>query len=242
MAKCGLYFGRRVTQTFIIMITKEALQFLEDLIANNNTEWMHANKKRYDNYKKDYHNFIASILAEMKPLDKSLEPLEVKNCTFRINRDIRFSKDKSPYKTNMGVWFTQNKFRKNSPGYYIHFEKGNSFIAGGVWCPEADELKKIRKEIAFFFEELETIVNDKTFKKEFVAITHDEINSLKNAPKGFEPNHPAIEFLKLKSFTASQKIDDVLFTDKDFSKVVAQKLIALKPLNDFLNRALETED
>ena len=142
----------------------------------------------------------------------------------------------------MGVWFTQNKFRKNSPGYYIHFEKGNSFIAGGVWCPEADELKKIRKEIAFFFEELETIVNDKTFKKEFVAITHDETNSLKNAPKGFEPNHPAIEFLKLKSFTASQKIDDVLFTDKDFSKVVAQKLIALKPMNDFLNRALETEE
>jgi uncharacterized protein (TIGR02453 family) len=142
----------------------------------------------------------------------------------------------------MGVWFTQNKFRKNSPGYYIHFEKGNSFIAGGVWCPEADELKKIRKEIAFFFEDLETIVNDKTFKKEFVAITHDETNSLKNAPKGFEPNHPAIEFLKLKSFTASQKIDDVLFTDKDFSKIIAQKLIALKPLNDFLNRALETED
>jgi uncharacterized protein (TIGR02453 family) len=142
----------------------------------------------------------------------------------------------------MGVWFTQNKFRKNSPGYYIHFEKGNSFIAGGVWCPEADELKKIRKEIAFFHDDLEAIVNDKTFKKEFVAITHDETNSLKNAPKGIEPNHPAIEFLKLKSFTASQKIDDVLFTDKDFSKVVAQKLIALKPLNDFLNRALETED
>jgi uncharacterized protein (TIGR02453 family) len=162
------------------MITKEALQFLEDLIANNNTEWMHANKKRYDNYKKEYHQFIDSLLAEMKPLDKSLEPLEVKNCTFRINRDIRFSKDKSPYKTNMGVWFTQNKFRKNSPGYYIHFEKGNSFIAGGVWCPEADELKKIRKEIAFFFEDLETIVNDKTFKKEFVAITHDENNTLKN--------------------------------------------------------------
>ena len=129
------------------MITKEALQFLNDLIANNNTEWMHANKKRYEDYKKAYHNFIASILAEMKPLDKSLEPLEVKNCTFRINRDIRFSKDKSPYKTNMGVWMSQNRNRKNAPGYYIHYEKGNCFIAGGVWCPEANELKLIRKEI-----------------------------------------------------------------------------------------------
>lgn len=224
------------------MISAEALQFLEDLVANNNTDWMHANKKRYENYKKDYHSFIASILAEMKPLDQSLEPLEIKNCTFRINRDIRFSKDKSPYKTNMGVWLTQNKFRKNSPGYYIHFEKGNSFIAGGVWCPEVNELKKIRKEIAFFYDDLNEILYDTTFKSIFRELTREEANTLKKAPKDFDPNHPAIEFLKLKSFTASQKIDEKLFTDKDFSKIISQKLIALKPLNDFLNRALETED
>lgn len=224
------------------MITKEALQFLADLIANNNTEWMHENKKRYESYKKDYHIFIASILNEMKPLDKSLEPLDVKNCTFRINRDIRFSKDKSPYKTNMGVWMSQNKNSKNAPGYYIHFEKGNSFIAGGVWCPEPNELKLIRKEIEFFHEDLEAIVADKTFKNEFKELTRDESNTLKKAPKDFDPNHPAIEFLKLKSFTASHKIDEKLFTDKDFSKIIAQKLIALKPMNDFLRRALETEE
>ncbi|MFY8182564.1 MAG: DUF2461 domain-containing protein [Flavobacterium sp.] len=224
------------------MITKEALQFLADLIANNNTEWMHENKKRYESYKKDYHNFIASILNEMKPLDKSLEPLEVKNCTFRINRDIRFSKDKSPYKTNMGVWMSQNKNSKNAPGYYIHFEKGNCFIAGGVWCPEPNELKLIRKEIEFFHDDLEAIVANKTFKNEFKELTRDESNTLKKAPKDFDPNHPAIEFLKLKSFTASHKIDEKLFTDKDFSKIIAQKLIALKPMNDFLRRALETEE
>lgn len=224
------------------MITQEALQFLEDLIANNNTEWMHANKKRYESYKKDYHNFIASILSEMKLLDPTLEPLEVKNCTFRINRDIRFSKDKSPYKTNMGVWFTQNKNRKNSPGYYIHYEKGSCFIAGGVWCPEPNELKLIRKEIEFFHDDLEAIVTDKTFKNEFKELTRDENNTLKKAPKDFDPNHPAIEFLKLKSYTASQKIDEKLFTKSDFSKVVSQKLIALKPINDFLRRALETEE
>ena len=224
------------------MITKEAVQFLEDLVANNNTEWMHANKKRYENYKKDYHNYIAAVLAALKPLDKSLEPLEVKNCTFRINRDIRFSKDKSPYKTNMGIWFTQNKLAKNSPGYYIHFEKGKSFIAGGVWCPEQNELKRIRKEIAFFYEDLEAIVNDKKFKSEFGELTRDENNTLKKAPKDFDPSHPAIEFLKLKSYTASEKIDDKLFLDKDFAKIVAQKLIVLKPMNDFLTRALETEE
>lgn len=224
------------------MITKEALLFLEDLVANNNTDWMHANKKRYENYKKDYHSFIASLLAEMKALDPALEPLEVKNCTFRINRDIRFSKDKSPYKTNMGAWFSQDKFQKNSPGYYVHFEKGNSFIAGGVWCPEPSELKKIRREISFFYDDLEKIVSDKTFRKEFKELTRDENNTLKKAPKDFDPNHPAIEFLKLKSFTASEKIDDKLFLDKDFSKVIAKKLIALKPMNDFLRRGLETEE
>ena len=224
------------------MITIEAVQFLEDLVANNNTEWMHANKKRYDNFKKNYYNYIGSILAEMKPLDKKLDALEVKNCTFRINRDIRFSKDKSPYKTNIGVWMSQNKNRKNAPGYYIHFEKGNSFIAGGCWCPEQDELKQIRKEIAFFYEDLEVIVGNKKFKSEFGALTRDENNTLKKAPKDFDPNHPAIEFLKLKSFTASEKIDDKLFSEPSFSKVIATKLIVLKSMNDFLTRALNTED
>ena len=222
------------------MISKEALQFLEDLIANNNTEWMHANKKRYDNYKKDYHSFIASILAEMKPLDPSLEPLEVKNCTFRINRDIRFSKDKSPYKTNMGVWMSQDKNRKNAPGYYIHFEKGNCFIAGGVWCPEPSELKQIRKEIEFFHDDLEAVLSDKKFTSEFSGLDKSEGNMLKKAPKDFDSTHPAIELLKLKSFTASHKINEKEFTDKDFSKKIAKQLIALKPMNDFLRRALET--
>lgn len=224
------------------MITKEALQFLEDLIANNNTDWMHANKKRYEQYKKDYHAFIAGLLAEMKQLDPKLGDLEVKNCTFRINRDIRFSKDKSPYKTNMGVWFTQNKFQKNSPGYYVHFEKGNCFIAGGVWCPEPHQLKQIRREIAFFHDDLEKIITDSAFKKEYGELSREEDNVLKKAPKDFDPNHTAIEFLKLKSFTASHRIDETLFTDKNFNTTVAKKLIALKPLNDFLYRALETEE
>jgi uncharacterized protein (TIGR02453 family) len=222
------------------MISKEALQFLDDLKANNNKEWFHDNKKRYESYKKEYYNLIASVLDELKPLDKSLETVEVKKCGFRINRDIRFSKDKSPYKTNMGMWFSTNQNSKNSPGYYIHFEKGNSFIGGGVWCPDTEELKKIRKEIAFFHEDLEKIINSKEFKREFKEIDRNENNRLKKAPKDYEPDHPAIEFLKLKSFTASQKIEDKSFTEKDFSKKIAKKLIALKPLNDFLNRALET--
>lgn len=224
------------------MIPKIALHFIEDLIANNTTDWMHANKKRYESYKKDYHSYVNSILDHMKPLDQTLELLEVKNCIFRINRDIRFSKDKSPYKTYIGVWLSQNKNQKNSPGYYIHYEKGNSFIAGGVWCPEPNELKKIRKEINFFHEDLQTIVTDTKFKKVFKELTSNENNRLKKAPKDFDPNHPAIAFLKLKSFTASLKIEDEEFVSPDFTEKITQKLILLKPLNDFLSRALDSEE
>jgi uncharacterized protein (TIGR02453 family) len=224
------------------MLTKEAIQFIEDLKANNATEWMHANKKRYENFKKDYHAYIASLLDVMKPLDKSLDVLEIKNCTFRINRDIRFSKNKDPYKTNIGMWMSTNKSKKISAGYYIHYEKGASFIAGGVWCPEPNDLKRIRKEIEFFHEDLNLVISDKNFKKEFGNLDREENNVLKNAPKGFDINHPAIELLKLKSFTGTQKIDDNIFEKEDFDKIIAQKLIALKPLNEFLNRALETDE
>ena len=224
------------------MISKAAIQFTHDLKNNNNTSWMHANKTRYEAYKKEYHQFIDSLLSEMKKWDKSLESLEIKNCTFRINRDIRFSKDKTPYKTHIAAWLSTNKNSKNSPGYYIHFEEGNSFIAGGMWSPEVDALKKIRKEIAFFYEDLEKILNQPDFKKEFSSITRDVNYLLKKAPKGYEPNHPAIELLKLKSFTCSQKIDDKLFLSKEFNVTIAKKLIALKDFNQFLNRALETED
>lgn len=222
------------------MATKDALLFIEDLKNNNNKEWFHENKKRYELFKKEYQHIIASLLQEMKPLDASLTNLEVKNCMFRINRDIRFSKDKSPYKSNMGIWLSTNKNAKNAPGYYIHYEKGNSFIAGGLYCPEPEDLKKVRKEIAYFYDDLEKISADKTFQKEFGALDRDEANVLKKAPKDYEPDHPAIAFLKLKSFTASQKISDDLFNETDFAKKITQKLVVLKPLNDFLNRALET--
>jgi len=224
------------------MLPKDTLEFLEDLKTNNNRDWFLANKKRYDEYKKSYHELIGEFLAVMKPMDASLQMLEVKNCTFRINRDIRFSKDKSPYKTHMGMWFNTNPSGNNAPGYYVHIEKGASFVAGGLWMPEASELKKIRKEIAFFYDDLTEILSDKNFKKHYTGFTVTEGNSLKTAPKDFEKDHPAIEYLRLKSFTVSKKISDKELFDKDFVKNAAQALIAIKPLTAYLNRALTAED
>ncbi|MEP6929594.1 MAG: DUF2461 domain-containing protein [Flavobacterium sp.] len=224
------------------MLTKESLQFLDDLKANNNRDWFQENKKRYEVFKKDYHQLVSDFLDVMKPLDPSLELLEVKNCTFRINRDIRFSKDKSPYKAHLGVWMSGGTKGLNCAGYYVHIEKGASFIAGGFYSPESDDLKKVRKEIAFFHDDLEEILGDKNFKKEFGSLDINENNSLKSMPRGYEKDHPAIEFLKLKSFTATQKYDSKEVTQKDFVSKMSQKLIALKPLNEFINRALNTDE
>lgn len=224
------------------MLTKESLQFLDDLKANNNRDWFQDNKKRYEIFKKDYHQLVSDFLDTMKPLDPSLELLQIKDCTFRINRDIRFSKDKSPYKAHLGVWLSSGAKGANRSGYYVHIEKGASFIAGGFYSPDAEELKKVRKEIAFFYDDLEEILKEKNFKKEFETLDINENNSLKSMPRGYEKDHPAIEFLKLKSFTVSQKYDISEVTKKDFVAKMSQKLITLKPFNEFINRALETEE
>ena len=223
------------------MLSKDTLQFLDDLKANNNRDWFLENKKRYEFFKNDYQQTANDLLDALKPLDPSLVMLEGKKCTFRINRDIRFSKDKTPYKTHLSFWFSSGAKGQNRSGYYIHLEKGASFIAGGLHCPESDDLKKIRKEIAFFYDDLEEILDEKNFKKEFGDFNREEKNTLKNPPRGYEKEHPAIDLLKLKSFESAQKIDITEATKRDFVTVMSQKLIVLKPLNDFLNRALTSE-
>jgi uncharacterized protein (TIGR02453 family) len=223
------------------MISKETLKFQADLKKNNNRDWFLANKQQYDAYRKEYLELTEKFLDTMKVKDDSLKNLEIKDCTFRINRDIRFSKDKTPYKTNLAIWMSPGHKNTNLAGYYIHIEKGASFIAGGVYWPDAADLKKIRKEIAFFREDLEKIVNEKKFRSAFGDLNKSDNYSLKTAPKGFEKDHPAIEYLRLKCFTASQKIDDKMLADKDFVAKISDKIIALKPLNEFLNRALTSE-
>lgn len=224
------------------MLSKESIQFLDDLKANNNREWFLDNKKKYDFFKKDYHQLVNDFLNQLKPLDPSLEMLEIKNCVFRINRDIRFSKDKSPYKAHLGIWISAATKGINRAGYYIHIENNDCFIAGGLYCPEADDLKKIRKEISFFYDDLESILNERNFQTEFKNLDVNETNCLKNPPRGYEKEHPAIEFLKLKSFTTTQKFDITAVTQKDFVPKISKKLITLKPLIDFINRGLNAEE
>ncbi|NMH29371.1 DUF2461 domain-containing protein [Flavobacterium silvaticum] len=222
------------------MIEKESLKFLGDLAKNNNRDWFLENKKRYEAYKKNYLEVIEGILKYLVPKDESLAQVDAKKCMFRINRDIRFSKDKSPYKTHMGIWIMAGQKHEWNPGYYVHIEKGKSFIAAGIWQPVPETLKKIRKEIEFFHEDLEAILNEKKFKAEFGPLSTED--SLKTTPKGFEKDHPASEHLKLKSFIARQSLPDAVFDDKNFEKTIADKLSAAKPLNDFLSRSLSNPE
>lgn len=221
---------------------KENLAFLEALKENNHRDWFQSQKKAYEQYKKNYHTLIEQILAHLSPMDENLQNLSVKNCTFRINRDIRFSKDKSPYKTHMSIWFPSSLNSKNAPGYYVHLDSQQSFIAGGLYCPEPQDLKKIRKEIAFFYDDLNAIIQEKTFQNEFKDLDRNPDQMLKTAPKDFEKDHPAIDLLRMKSFTATQNIDGKLMNDPQFPKIIAEKLMILKPLNSFLLRALNTEE
>lgn len=224
------------------MLKNESLQFLDDLKNNNNREWFLENKKRYEVFKKDYQQLVADFLDTMKPMDSSLELLEVKDCTFRINRDIRFSTDKSPYKTHLGIWISSGAKNKNRSGYYIHIERGESFIAGGFYAPGPDDLKKLRKEIAFFYEDLLDILKEPDFKREFGDFNRNEANTLKTSPKDYDKDHPAIDFLRLKSFETMQKFDISEALKKNFVSKMSNKLILIKPLNDFINRALTAED
>jgi len=223
------------------MITPATLQFLEDLKKNNERDWFQANQKRYDLYKADYKDTVEEFLEEIKPLDDTLEQLEFKDCSYRINRDIRFTKDKTPYKTHMGIWMCEGKKNTNLAGYYVHIENGTAFAAAGLYWPDAADLKKVRREIDGFYDELEDIVNADDFKAIFGKLESNAENTLKTSPKDFDKDHPAIEFLKLKSFLASTPLTDKDLTHKNFIKNTVKKLIVAKPLIEFLNRALTTE-
>lgn len=224
------------------MVPLLLLQFLKDLRENNNREWFHDHKEYYEEYKTAYALLIQEFLDAMVPHDASLRHLEVKDCSFRIARDIRFSKDKTPYKTHAGIWLSGGPKKVNMPGYYVHLEPGKSFLGGGLWWPESHDLKKIRKEVAYFHEDLEEILNEDAFRKEFGTLERTATNALKISPKEYDKDHPAISHLQLKSFTAGQSVDDSLLRDTDFVEKVAAKLLLLKPLNAFLTRGLLTEN
>ena len=214
------------------------LKFLRNIAKNNNREWFEKNKSSYLEAKSGFDDFLEALHLELLKFDETLAGLNPRKLAFRIYRDVRFSKDKKPYKINMGAGFSPGGKMMQEPGYYIHLEPGDkSFLAAGMYMPEADRLAKIRQEIDYNADVFLKIMSNKKFKKYFEGL--DDFDKVKTAPKGYPKDHPHIDLLKNKSFIVSHYFTDADVKDKKFVKQVAAVCQAVKPLNDFLKAAME---
>lgn len=219
------------------MISKQTLNFLKGLKKHNNKEWFEANRPVYEQCRSEYQVFIGEVLTGLKKVDNTLADLEAKKCMFRINRDIRFSKNKDPYKTNFGSYFSKGGKNIQCAGYYFHLEPGASFVAGGYWMPPSPDLKKIRSEIDYCFDEFKTLLKAKSFRTAFDDLDREAV--LSRPPQGYEADNPALEYLKLKSFTVTSAVSDEELLDQKLVKKIVQHFEAIKPFIYFLNRSLD---
>ena len=218
------------------MLHPDTLPFLDDLSRNNSREWFDKNRDRYQAVKKQFSNFISLLIPRLKAMDPAIGLPEPKDCIFRINRDIRFSNDKSPYKTNIGAYIANGGRRAFNPGYYVHIQPGECFAAGGMWMPPAPALKAIREEIMFDPPAFRNIVESPDFKKNLGEI-HGE--KLKTAPQGYDKNDPDVELIRYKSYTVFKEIPDEIVRGDDYEEFLMMIFTMIKPFNDFLNRAVE---
>jgi uncharacterized protein (TIGR02453 family) len=214
----------------------QTLNFLKQLKKNNNKAWFDEHKKEYEAAKQDFEGFASDLLSAFTPMVPGLATQKAKDCTYRIFRDVRFSKDKTPYKSHFGAFFSEGGRKWDGAGYYLHLEPGAMFAGGGLWMPEAPLLKRVRQEVDYDLKGFKDIIDSKAFKKLFPKIDGE---ALSRPPQGYEADNPAIEYLKKKSFTAGSPLKDVELTSKDAVKKVVSVFTTLQPFIGFLNRAQE---
>jgi uncharacterized protein (TIGR02453 family) len=218
------------------MAFEKTSAFLKALKKNNNKEWFDKNKSKYLDAKEEFDVFVQSLITGLSKMDKKISPdLKAKDCVFRIYKDVRFSKDKTPYKTHFGAYFSPGGKKSSAAGYYVHFQPGGLFIAGGNWQPEPLQLQAIRQEIDYNGDKLVKILKSKPFSTYFKGLSDDD--KLKTVPKGFDKEHKQIELLKLKSFVAVHEITDSKLKGNAFEKEVMAGFKAMLPLLEFLREA-----
>jgi uncharacterized protein (TIGR02453 family) len=215
------------------------IPFLKKLAKNNNKAWFDANRPSYVEAKTTFENFVASLISAYGKHDPSIAHLTAKECMFRINRDVRFSKNKSPYKTNLGASISSGGKKSPFAGYYVHIEPGASFAGGGMWMPMPEQLAKVRQEIDYNFDEFLSLIKSPAFKKQYQQLYTGDDVSLSRVPKGYDAENPAAEYLKLKSFIAMRPITDEEIASGDLEKICVNAFKALKPLVEFINRGIE---
>ena len=213
-------------------IETSTLKFLRDIKKNNDREWFAKNKPRYQEELAKVKLFGNTFLDEMNKIDE-IESLKI----YRIYRDSRFSKDKTPYKTNFAGGFTRATARKRG-GYFFHIEPNNNFLAGGFWAPNPADLKRIRQEIEMDDQPLRKIINAAAFKKNFGVLTGAQV---KTAPRGFAKDHPAIDLLRYKQFIVYREFSDKEVTDLKFLKEAVKTYKAVRPFFDYMSEVLTTD-
>ena len=221
------------------MLQQSTIKFIRGLKKNNNKEWFEANRQQYEAAKEDFATLVETVIAKHGKKDKDIASLKAKDCIFRINRDVRFSKDKSPYKTNFGASINRGGKKSIFGGYYFHCEPGQSFVGGGLWMPMPENLKKVRQEIDYNFDELKKTIGNRKFKEVYGDLHKGADISLSKLPKGYEANNPATEYLKLKSFIATRPLKDTELTNQNLINEIVEAFEALQPFVKFINRALE---
>ena len=214
------------------------LSFLKKLETNNNREWFEKNKSNYLKAKEEFEEFVQDLIKGIVKFDKQINPdLKAKDCTFRIYKDVRFSKDKLPYKNNMGASINPGGKKSLIAGYYFHLQPGGCFLAGGVYMPEPEILNAIRQEIDYNAEPLLKILKSVSFKKYFTGI--DNEGALKTAPKGYDKEHPLIDLLRNRHFVVSHYFTDKQLLDKNFNKEAVNVFKAMHPFLEYLRQATD---
>ena len=215
---------------------KKILVFLKKLQDNNRKGWIDENRVEYDEARKSFELQVQKLINEIGKFDASIKGVEAKACIFRINRDVRFSKNKAPYKNNFAAYFHQDGKKGEGAGYYLHIEPGASFLAAGFWMPPADALAKIRQEIDYQYTDWNKILKNTSFKKHFTEGL-DQSAKLSRPPKGYDEENAAIDFLKLKTFILRKQITEAEIVHKQFVNHAAAAFEAAKPMVDFINQA-----
>jgi len=216
----------------------KSLQFLKKLKNNNNRDWFEAHKNDFNEAKLEFEEFVQKLIGTISKFDKSVSPdLKAKDCVFRIYKDVRFSKDKTPYKTNFGASINPGGKKSLQAGYYFHVQPGNIFIAGGNYMPPPDMLQAIRQEIDYNGDKLEKILKAKSYTAYFDGL--DQEDKLKTVPKGYDKEHKHLELLKLKSFIAFTNVDEKKLNSKDILTYLGNGYKAMLPLNQFLREAID---
>ena len=209
---------------------EETFAFLDDLAHHNDRTWFKENKERYDRaVKEPFLQFIADAGPALHKLSRNLvaDPSPTGGSMFRIHRDIRFSKDKRPYKTYAGAHFQLGGKGVHGPGYYLHLQPGGSFIAGGMWMPEPEVLHRVRERIA---------ARPSDWRRVRETLDDPE-DALKRPPRGFDPDHPMIEDIKRKSFTSSERLSESELTGPRAMQAYVRSCTEIAPLMRFLAAA-----